>query len=80
MTHEQFVAFWAGMLWNAAKIQYARTRAYLAEQVRRHFDRYFRVGRHRPIVVGLAHIRWSEHIVAELREDRELRHHQLLPV
>lgn len=80
MTHDKIATFWIVMISKVLKLWYARTKAYIAEQIRRHFDRYYRVGRHRPITVGLSHVRWASHIVAELREEQELRHHQLMPV
>lgn len=81
MTDDKVTTFWlfVGLTQYSLKLWYARTRAFYNEQTRRHFDRYYRLGRHRPIVVGLSHIRWSSHLVAELREDRELHHHQMLP-
>lgn len=81
MTDDRVTAFWVfvGLAGYSLRLWWQRTLAFYHEQVRRYFDRYYRVGRHRPIVVGLSSIRWASHIVAELREDRELRHHQMLP-
>jgi hypothetical protein len=69
-----------GITWYALKLWWSRTKRFYNEQIRRHFDRYYRVGRHRPGTVGYQNLRWSVHLVAELREDRQLRHHQMLPV
>lgn len=80
MTDDKVTTFWLlfGLTRYALKLWVARTKAFYREQIRRHFDRYYRVGRHRPIAVGLSNIRWASHIVAELREDREMRHHQMM--
>lgn len=78
MTHDQIVTFFIAMTWNVIKVQKARLSTIYHEQARRHFDRYYRIGRHRPAVIGYRNLQWASHLVAQLREDRELIHHQLL--
>lgn len=80
MTHDKIATFWIVMIGKVLKLWYAHTKAYIAERIRRHLDRYYRVGRHRTLTGGLSSARRASYIVAELRHDRELRHHQPMPV
>lgn len=77
MTHDRVATFWTAMLWHVLKIWYARLKAYKKQQAKRYVDRYYRIGRHRPTTVGYQNLRWATHLVAELREDRQLHHHQM---
>jgi len=75
MTHDKIATFWIAMTWNILKIWYVRTEKFYNEKIRRHLDRYFRLGRHRPRVIGLANVRWARTLTEQLRAERELRHH-----
>lgn len=81
MSDDKVTKFWLsiGLIQHGLWLWTQRAKAYYNEQTRRHFDRYYRIGRHRPVAIGLSQVRWASHLVAELREDRQLRHHQLLP-
>lgn len=66
--------FWAAMLWHIGKIWYMRLRKHLENQIRRYLDRYFRLGRHRPVVIGLANVRWAPTLTRDIRLEREWYH------
>lgn len=75
MTHDQIVTFWTAMVWQALKIWYARLKEHVNQQVRRYFDRYYRIGRHRPTTIGLANVHWASTLTQQLRTEREVGHH-----
>lgn len=77
MTHDKIVTFFIAMTWNVLKVQRARLTRIYNEKIRRHADRYYRVGRHRPAVIGYQNLAWASHLVAQLREDRQFIHHQV---
>lgn len=77
MTDDKVITFWlnVGILGHFFKLWYARARKIYNERFRRHLDRYYRVGRHKAITVGLANIRWASTLTVQLRVEHQFQHH-----
>ncbi len=57
------LTFWTIILWHTIRAAGRQTKAHYGEKVRRYADRYFRIGRHRPIAIGYQNIRWARNWV-----------------
>jgi hypothetical protein len=74
MTVESRITFWSIILWHTLRAAGRQAKAVYAERIRRQLDRYSRIGRHHPHVVGLANVRWATVLTDQLRVEHELRH------